>query len=204
MITLFFFLSMVMDKKALVEKLRDDNFFVREEAQKRITEKIDFKFYKKLLAILDNEKEDPEVISRVKNIVKKYELSLVSQYKVDLMGYGCYPFIDEGLPDSYAWKGFRKYAIVDYYVKYAEATGVKRGAHYDTYRKATELWMQDRLYDFLKESVKNARDEKELCAAMNSNMKVIQDDILMLIKGDDKYWIRIGGANPFKMEKTGK
>lgn len=193
-----------MDKKALVEKLGDDDFFIREEASKQLTKKIDFKLYKTLLDVLNDKEKDYEIIHRIKNIVADYELKCMSRYKVDLMGYGCYPFIDEGLPENYTWKGLRKRAIVDYYVKYAEMIGVKRGLHCDTHRKATELWMQDRTYDFFKESVKNARDEKELRSAMNSNMKVIQNDILMLIKGDDNYWIMIGKVNPFKMGKTGK
>ena len=199
MFILFLVAALQANMEALIKGLGDDEFSTRQNAQAELAQKINVRIYRSL----KNHKEtDPEIISRIKVITETYEKNLLLCYKIDLKGYGGYPYIDEGMPINYQWNGLYKIALVELYLRYARyIDGVGNGLDYAHYRKATELWMQDRLYCDLITLLQNSSTEKQFHENMNCRINAIHKDLEMLKEGDDKYWAKLKKQNPLRMMK---
>lgn len=186
--------------RTLAKKLGDKNFPVREKTQKEIFEKMDYKFLVRL-AMINKEDPDAEVSSRIDRLIESYQ-KVQSEYKVDLKGYKAFPFIDEGMPANYkldgAWRGWERMHFIRVYVRRANDAGALQFGHphWLNYRKATEIWMQERIDYCLKEAIAICKDEDDFERIMKKHMERIGQDIEMLIEGDNDYYKKHNMANP--------
>ena len=199
----FVFLATENDLQSLVKKLGNDNYRVREKAQKEIEKIIDFDIYIELRKINNNEKTALEIRRRVEVIVKKYESisTTKSKYKFEIKGYPKYPWIWEGLPEEYTWNGLNGWEIAKKYLSHISEGESDHHPDWLRHRKATELWVEDRIHNDFSELIKIVKSEKELREKMSIKMAVIQTDMDMMRVREDEYWERRGEKNPLMIEK---
>lgn len=176
---------------SLIEKLNDNDFFVREKAQKELTKKMDFKLYLELRNFKATDLE--EVCRRVEKAVVGYEDKFaqerVNDYRPDLQGYADYPWIDK-LPHNYYWNGLGKWFIVSNYLYCAQKAGVVNDEYskWPNHRKATELWLRARIKSEIRHCLRECKNEKDFRRLMGFKMKAIKEDIQLMIKEEDDWW----------------
>lgn len=194
------------DTQTMVRYLGNNSFYIRQTTHEVLSQKIDSRLYRQLFEIKKSEK-DPEITNRLSVILKEYADKAKEEFKIDLMGYKDYPRINEGMPGTYAlddppWKEWKRSGLINYYSKHATVTEAeeKRFPYDFTLRRATQLWMQERIdYDF-ESSIRTSKSEKEFRAEMEKRMQARQKDMKLLIEGDKKFFARNKQDNPFLEE----
>jgi len=187
-----------------VARLGDDKFQAREEASFML----ELGIWARPLAYFDLKKlkkkqEDPEVVRRINTILEATEKFLVSKYrpnyKLSLRGYGAWPQIDESLPDDYSldgkWAGWPKWKFVGYY----KPRGNSVRPYYLLHRKATQLFMAERVEDAIQQSLRESKDEGEFKKKMKERMGAIQKELDIFIQRDRNFYKKNGIKNPFEV-----
>lgn len=205
-VALFLLLAGCADDELIVS-LGDNKFYVREKSSFELKRKMNAGLYMRIKSF-KKQTDDLEIIWRIELIMDYYEKSIHLLYKMDLGDYYPYwPFIDSmpfvevrrwGIPT------FERQNIINSYRFYAQIGGVPSdGApNWSQYRKATELWMQDRISESFRQAVAESKDEKELHVKMEEKMKKHQELLEIMKKGDDTYWKNVNQNNPARKQKN--
>ena len=140
----------------LVKDLGSENFKIRAKAHKKLEEKMNFSLFVKVRKIKSS---DLEINRRLELLVAGYKTKIFSNHKIDLKGYPEYPWICQGLPKSYRWKGLKPGQIIN---KYGEPMWYIHDVSptYDNYRAATKAWIEDRMNEDFNEALK-CKNEKD-------------------------------------------
>lgn len=178
--------------------LGSDDFQTREAASSVLESYMDYGVYVQLRTFTC---PDPETVHRTQNVVLAYEGKLRVQFALNMRGYRAWPQIDEGIPwerkGNERWSELQHHEIVSLYLHHKE-NGI-RGSHphFMNYRYATQLWMQERIGDAFTYATQ-ATTQQEFQRRRKWQMKQIQKDLDMLIKGDKWYYQRSEIPNPFE------
>ncbi len=183
------------DIDKMISQLGNDSFKLREEASKNLEEKMDLDIYVKLCETQKKSK-DLEVIHRVERLIDICSVKPLMGSRINLNGYPKYPCIDYGMPWGYKldgpWQEWGKWDFINYYRNKALKLGTPNELpNFLGDRKATELFVEERLKYSIQEAVKNFDNEKEIRRKIKNSMELIQKDIDMFIEEEkDHYKIR--------------
>lgn len=194
-----FFLCMDFSLDEWIAKLGDNEFHARENASNFLAKKMDYNLYHQVKRV---KTKDPEIANRLNQLANDYKNKVMSGLKLNLKGYGAFPQIDEGMPTDYSlggpWKGWNRQKFIHHYLELANKRGlIGKYPIYINYRKATELWMQERIYYNFHEAIRECRNENEFKEKLKKDMDKVQEDLEMLIVGDKKYYLKHNYPNPF-------
>jgi hypothetical protein len=193
----------------LVKDLGSDSYRVRELAQKKLEETMDFELY---LQSRDKEQTDLEIMCRLNKVHREYQKRISLQYKVDLMGYPDWPWLNEGWTEEvhieWDWFGNRRIVRNRYcpYLREAEKLGAPKGSepHWLNFRKATQLWAEEFIFQAVGSSMVAAKSEKEFRNLLACQMRILQHKIQSMIDLEDVYWARFGKENPLRVKHAKK
>jgi|GEM_PF-6785219 len=174
-----------------IKDLGNARFEVRESTHEALAKRLNFPLYRKLKQYVS---DDPEIRWRIKCICAPFEEKYTKKYLQKLSdAVVLYPTIDM-LPSGYSlrkgkWKTWSRGNIIVHYMQVAQNNGIALGPApmFPGYRKAAELFMNERLLDEFDRALGNIQDEAALEKAMAAALKEITDDIKEMVKKDNFY-----------------
>ena len=195
------------DYDDLAKKLGHPNYLVRNKFHNQLLQSTDFSLYVKLREIKTT---DAEVNGRKKLIMENFEEKLYQRlrpiYKVDLLWSPKYPWIIQGLPHDYQWRGVSRSEIVTRYLARVPMPGdfADNFPDFPRHRQANELWTEDRMRFALSDALVFVKSEDEVCTAMQSCMEAINKDMAIMVAEEDSSWRHMQRKNPLRATQKNK
>lgn len=192
MYTLFLLAAAAVDQDPdhLIRQLGHPRFAVRHQAHCKLLQINDTRSYFQLKSFTTS---DPEIINRKALILQSVQVNLHTKlrpkFSVNLMGYPKYPWILEAVPAEYQWRNLQRHQIYSKYMHDARQKNyLPLAPDFPGNRKATELWLADRIDLDLQDALRQANSEHEIYQHMAKCMKEIQDDVSTMIDGENRWW----------------
>ncbi len=186
------------DPDHLAKKLGHPVYAVREKNQALIVQTMDWSARARFK---EAKFGDAEVTRRKELVIQAFEQKVHERlrpgYKVDLMGYPAYPWICEGFPDEYQWRGMKTDKIIKCYLgKVKPGLPAHLPPDFTSYRTATELWLGERIDFDLKDAICAATIEEDVHRSMKESMKAIHFEVKAMIWAEDRHWVN--RVNPLR------
>jgi hypothetical protein len=183
----------------LISQLGHDNYRLREKSQAALVKRMHIGLYARLR---DTKHPNLETCRRVEKILREYEEKRESvSYPIDLQGYPDYPWIDS-IPDES--KKVDRQETVSRYLCLADETGATNDGspHWTNYRRATELWARVRIKECVKKTLREAKTKREFKERMRAVIREIEEDMAVMMEGDDAYCKNHKLQNPLRVKQA--
>ena len=188
------FMSQRSDIEDLLAKLASNKFKEREKSQEMLMRRMDLELYNKLKK---KRVQDLEQRRRILELVTEFENQLCAGLVVNLEGYRASPQIDEGMPQTYTYKGMTRWEIISHYLTLAGNEQCWVGMpHYPQYRRAFDIWMSERISEAWTTAM-SMDSEEAIRTFVKKESELISRDTKWLIQGDKNWYLRIGVRNPY-------
>lgn len=200
LVLIWFFILAFLARGDTIDDLNSDKYAVRQKAMAELSRNMNFQTYFKLRKAKDL---PLEATRRVEKVMRDFESKVSGNYKVDLGNYPDYPWVGWGLANNYKWRGFEPHEIRSVFLVYAHQEGIPcdNSPNWSDWRHATKLWLETRIVLKVNELLSATNSEKEFTCQMDCEMQDIQDDITLMIKGDDDWWFNRNEPNPLRNKK---